>query len=909
MGVCPKCGEPISPDAEFCLSCGWRIVEKEKPQIKDSEEDIKLIEKGKEYIESKKYEKALEKFNEALKLKKSPEALFYKALTLKEWGLSLGDNKKLKSSLEIFAEYEELYPPDAKLWYNRGVILATLGNYKKAADCYEKALRLDPGNPLYRRSLETIEKPKVSHVTENEGAILKKVNLSEKLDLPFPKNYVCLVSGPPGVGKHEYCLQLVKKYLEKGENIVYITTERSPTEIKKMMRRLGVDITLYEGKRFIFIDIYSHTTGERYEKALRVDNPANLNAISVQLSKAIDIVGKPARIFFDSISNLFLYAAEPEIKKFFGTLSSRIKSEYGFILYTLQEDMHDEKTVIALKAMVDAVLEMRFEEGPPLKRYFRVHHAKGLKISPQWYEFTIEEDGIRIVTEKVVEKKKVKPKKVSTTIIKAGVVLIILIIGTIAFQLISPGTEKEASEIRFEPPSQQQISQLQKWIEDNPGKWEELKAKYKVEKLEELSKEEASQIIEEFVSVSINEIYSFYPNKMVRINGKEVPAFIEVKNRIDPKAPNKGWLLMETPFYRIELNLDHPYYLLRDKLNNRDVLVYNDTVENPIDMITGSDMGFADHSGENKIQWSTTALHDSDGITRYKVVFEDKKNGFVLIDTEGWDVLSQEPFSGYDIEGEVMFGLFTDRPYFIDATELNNLQEMGLALPKKFRNPDEIVKSWVLNPEYSSAVIKGGDPNHLNRRLYEELYEVRDVANVGRKPYHFGSTAISKMFPTHYLFGDKRSFAIIFSLPEGKFRWDDSLGVYGEQITGEFILYVDKPQPAVSFSVEPVNELEFLYDIKDFSTIEGYQESMKEILQKYGLEYPGEPIEYDKWVTKRFAYVITLTKNWYNPATNKPIDEAWNIADKGLEDFKNYEDIIYKQMEATLPLALMLAGR
>jgi hypothetical protein len=407
--------------------------------------------------------------------------------------------------------------------------------------------------------------------------------------------------------------------------------------------------------------------------------------------------------------------------------------------------------------------------------------------------------------------------------------------------------------------------------------------------------------------VKISDFYSFTMDKTVNVNGKEETAFIDIKTRIDSRAPEKGWLLIENPYYRIEINLDHPYYRLFDKVTDQEVTLFNDQVDNPIDMITGSDVGYADHTGENKVQFSTTALHDVDGIPRHSIVYEDKANGFILLDTEGWDFIPRDPASGYDAEAEVMLGLFADKPYFIDAMEFNNLQMLGFVMQRPSRDPDEVVRSWVLSPEYSSAIIRGGDSEHLNKVLYEDLYQIQGISEVARKPYHFGSAAISKMFPDDVLFGNKQESAVVFTLPQGRARWDESRGVYGEQVAGEFILYVEKPEKAIAWTVEPVNDLEFLYDIVEFNTVPGYPESLESLLKKYGMEYPGKPISAYNWTTKRTVQVITLVPpGWYNAATNKPTDEAWALVDEASAAYEKYEDIIYTQLGSTKPVAQML---
>ncbi len=164
--------------------------------------------------------------------------------------------------------------------------------------------------------------------------------------IEFPENYTALLEGSPGIGKFDYCLSLLKTYLEKGEKVVYITTEKSPDEIKAQAKAHDLDIDALEGMSFLFIDIYSHSSGAKYEKGLMVDNPANLNLISINMSKAVQQIGGPVRIFFDSLSTLFLHAKPEELTKFVSTLSSRVKTDYGFILYNLQAEMHDPRPLI-----------------------------------------------------------------------------------------------------------------------------------------------------------------------------------------------------------------------------------------------------------------------------------------------------------------------------------------------------------------------------------------------------------------------------------------------------------------------------------------------------------------------------------------------------------------------------------
>ncbi|MFQ5815883.1 MAG: hypothetical protein ACE5G7_05245, partial [Candidatus Hydrothermarchaeaceae archaeon] len=219
-----------------------------------------------------------------------------------------------------------------------------------------------------------------------------------------------------------------------------------------------------------------------------------------------------------------------------------------------------------------------------------------------------------------------------------------------------------------------------------------------------------------------------------------------------------------------------------------------------------------------------------------------------------------------------------------------------------FRNPDEIVKDWVLRGDYDSGVIVGGDLEHLNKEIAMEWSQVQTISGI-RKPWHTGSAGISKMFSDHIVVGNKLGGGVVFSLPQGKFRFDDSEGAKGAQVALEFLILVEKPEKAIAFTAEPVNREAFLYDVSDYATIEGYKESIADICERYDLDCPRDGVlDAHDWQIKRFAYVITLVENWYDAARNQPKVEVLALADEGLKEFKRREDLIYNQMAATKPL-------
>lgn len=205
----------------------------------------------------------------------------------------------------------------------------------------------------------------------------------------FPEKYSVLVQGPPGVGKFEYCLDLLEGCLKKEEKVIFITTERSPSEIKRRALNAGLDLDEYESKKFLFIDAYSWAVEEKYDKGFNVGNPANLNELSINMDKATEALGKPARVFFDSLSPLFLHNQPAVVTKAVQLWTSRAKGDYGFVLYTLQDGVHDPQVVKTLVYLVDGYIEMEFEEEEELVRKMRIHHLKGMATDARWRIFDI----------------------------------------------------------------------------------------------------------------------------------------------------------------------------------------------------------------------------------------------------------------------------------------------------------------------------------------------------------------------------------------------------------------------------------------------------------------------------------------------------------------------------------------
>ena len=96
---------------------------------------------------------------------------------------------------------------------------------------------------------------------------------------------------------------------------------------------------------------------------------------------------RPVRVFLYTLSTLFLYNQSNVVLKFFQISSSKVRSSYGTMIFSIHDSVHDEKTVNHLMAIADGVIELKFDDD--LNRRMRIRHMRGYPTSSQWVPFEI----------------------------------------------------------------------------------------------------------------------------------------------------------------------------------------------------------------------------------------------------------------------------------------------------------------------------------------------------------------------------------------------------------------------------------------------------------------------------------------------------------------------------------------
>ena len=206
----------------------------------------------------------------------------------------------------------------------------------------------------------------------------------------LPDNSAVLMLGSPGIGLLEFNISVAKDYLDSDEVVVFVTIDNSAPDVMRLMSSFGIDIKGLLGKRLFFLDYHSTLLGTEQERSIRdsaVRPISDLEGIMFNIAAIKNETGRKVRVFVFSLSTLFLYNQANVVLKFFQISSSRIRSDFGSVVASLHEGVHDEKVANHLMAIADGVIELRFDED--LNKVMRVRHMRGYPTASQWVPFEI----------------------------------------------------------------------------------------------------------------------------------------------------------------------------------------------------------------------------------------------------------------------------------------------------------------------------------------------------------------------------------------------------------------------------------------------------------------------------------------------------------------------------------------
>ena len=206
--------------------------------------------------------------------------------------------------------------------------------------------------------------------------------------------------GDPGVGKTIFCQSMAKNLLEDDVVVLYVTTDRSPQDLRLDFRMHEIDVQAKEKERkFAFVDGYSWLTGMSTE-VFSAQNLANLSELIITIDKALNCFDDRIFVVVDSVSPLPLYNPEIDVTKFMQLLISKIRTKKGLGLFVVQSGVHTKEFCNALSYLSDGVFDLKVEEGHEgFKRFFRVRNLRYSNHDTRWFPLSVTSGDITLLSQ------------------------------------------------------------------------------------------------------------------------------------------------------------------------------------------------------------------------------------------------------------------------------------------------------------------------------------------------------------------------------------------------------------------------------------------------------------------------------------------------------------------------------
>ncbi len=226
--------------------------------------------------------------------------------------------------------------------------------------------------------------------------------LKKLLNQEIPDGTTLACIGKPGSGKTLLCIKLAYEYTQRKKNVVYLTTENTPTRLLSLHEHLGIRFDIANDLQYLrFIDAHSWKVGAKGEglSTTMISNPGNFSEVSLAINSASKDLPEGTLVIIDSLSGLMLGAPdETRIKNFFHVLSQRLNQK-GYTLIAIVEDgCHDPKLTLGLRALAHSSLLMRVTEDGMgmMNREIRIAELLGCDVNTKWHRIRVTDTGPEI---------------------------------------------------------------------------------------------------------------------------------------------------------------------------------------------------------------------------------------------------------------------------------------------------------------------------------------------------------------------------------------------------------------------------------------------------------------------------------------------------------------------------------
>ena len=190
-------------------------------------------------------------------------------------------------------------------------------------------------------------------------------------------------------------LNMVAGLLQRGTEVLYISTSKPLPEIRSNFRRLGFDASSFEtDERLVLSDAFTYKTG--HESTEKYHFPSlKIADISLISSKSLDLWTPGTVRLFENVSEIVEASDEKSFIKFYRTWISRFVVKGRIVVDGFVRGIHSDSLYTSVMTSADGVFELRTEEiDGRMENTLRVRAFKGHPVDTSKHTIRVSEDLI-----------------------------------------------------------------------------------------------------------------------------------------------------------------------------------------------------------------------------------------------------------------------------------------------------------------------------------------------------------------------------------------------------------------------------------------------------------------------------------------------------------------------------------